>query len=321
MFIGGEGMLIDLHCDTILECHLSNGKRELRSSDLCVDIEKMKRAGTLAQVFALYVDLKWKDNPMQNCMNLLDLFYNELEKNKDTISFAGSYEDIMNNKSEGKMSALLSIEEGGALNGSIANLRNFYRLGVRLITLLWNYPNQIGYPNFEFKHKDEGLTEFGLEVVAEMNKLGMVIDVSHLSDQGFYDVAQHSKRPFVASHSNARACTMHERNLTDDMIKVLAEKGGVMGLNVESFFLNEGKPTALSTVGDMVRHLKHIKNIGGIDVMAIGTDFDGTMHTSEIANIGEIEKLTDALKKSSFSEDEIEKIYYKNALRVIKEVL
>ena len=314
-------MLIDLHCDTILECHLSGGKRELYKSDLCVDIEKMKKAGTLAQVFALYIDMKGSENPMQTCMDMLDLFYNELNKNKDTVAFAACYEDIEKNQRAGKMSAMLSIEEGAAINGSIANLRNFYRLGVRLMTLLWNYPNQIGYPNFQFEHKDKGLTEFGIEVVEEMNKLGMLIDVSHLSDKGFDDVARLSKQPFVASHSNSRACTMHDRNLTDDMIKILAEKGGIMGLNIESFFLNEKEPTAISTVVDMVRHLKHIKNIGGIDVMAIGTDFDGTMHTSEIAHIGEMEKLSAALKVNQFTQEEIDKIYYKNALRIIKEVL
>ncbi|HYE11261.1 MAG TPA: dipeptidase [Patescibacteria group bacterium] len=314
-------MLIDLHCDTILECHLSGGKRELYSSDLCVDIQKMKKAGTLAQVFALYVDMKGPNDPMQNCLDMLDLFYNELDKNKAVVAFAACYEDIEKNKREGKMSAMLAIEEGAAIHGSIANLRNFYRLGVRLITLLWNYPNQIGYPNFGFVNKDKGLTEFGMEVVAEMNRLGMLIDVSHLSDGGFYDVAKLSSKPFVASHSNARACTMHERNLTDDMIRILAEKGGIMGLNIESFFLNEGEPTTVSTVGDMVRHLKHIRNIGGIDVMAIGTDFDGTMHSSEIAHIGEMDKLLSALKQNGFSEEEIDKIYYKNALRVIKDVL
>jgi membrane dipeptidase len=189
------------------------------------------------------------------------------------------------------------------------------------MTLLWNYENQLGYPNFQIEHKDKGLKEFGIQVVEEMNRLGMLIDVSHLSDGGFYDVAKYSKQPFVASHSNARECTMHLRNLTDDMIRVLAEKGGIMGLNFESFFLNEGEPTALSTVEDMIRHLKHIRNVGGIDVMAIGTDFDGTMHSSQIAHLGEMEKLTVALKKNRFSEEEIDKIYYKNALRIIKQVL
>lgn len=314
-------MLIDLHCDTILECHLSKGKRVLKSSDLCVDIEKMKKADSLAQVFALYVNMKGTDNPMQETMDMLDLFYNELDKNSDAVSFAASYQDIENNRKAGKLSAMLSIEEGAALNGSLTNLRNFYRLGVRLMTLLWNYENQLGYPNFKFEHQDKGLKEFGLEVVAEMNRLGMLIDVSHLSDGGFYDVAKHSKVPFVASHSNARACTHHARNLTDEMIKVLAEKGGVMGLNFESFFLNQGEPTTHSSIEDMLRHLVHIKNVGGIAVMAIGTDFDGISHTAEVAHLGEMPKLAEAMKNNGFTEAEIDQIYYKNALRVIKEVL
>lgn len=318
---GVDIVLIDLHCDTILECHLSRGKHLLRQNELCVDIERLRKADSLAQVFALFVDMKTEENPMQNCLDMLDLFYNELDNNKDIISFAASYEDIQRNKAEGKLSAMLSIEEGAALNGSIANLRNYYRLGVRLMTLLWNYPNKLGYPNYKFEHKDKGLTEFGIEVVEEMNRLGMLIDVSHMSDEGFYDVARLSAKPFIASHSNSRACTNHARNLTDDMIKLLAEKGGVMGLNFESFFLCSGEPTKISTIEDMIRHLKHIKKVGGVEVMAIGTDFDGTSHTSEIPNIGEMGMLADALLKNGFTEEEVDKIYYKNALRVIKEVL
>lgn len=314
-------MLIDLHCDTILECHLSRGKRMLKKSDLCVDVEKLQKADSLAQVFALYVDMKATDNPMQHTMDMLNLFYRELELNEAVIAFAASYEDLERNKKAGKMSAMLAIEEGAALNGSIDNLRSFYKLGVRFITLLWNYSNQLGYPNSKYEHKDKGLTEFGMEVVEEMNRLGMLIDVSHLSDGGFYDVAKLSKAPFVATHSNARAITSHSRNLTDEMIKLLAEKGGVMGLNFESYFLNLGEPTTVSTVEDMIRHLKHIKNVGGIEVAAIGTDFDGTTHTSEIANIGEMDKLSSAMKKNGFSEEEIDKVYYKNALRLIKDVL
>lgn len=314
-------MLIDLHCDTILECHLSEGKRVLRNSDLSVDLEKLKKADSLAQVFALYVDMKGTDNPMQYCMNMLDLFYSELERNKDFIAFAANYQDIQRNRTNHKMSAMLAIEEGAALNGSISNLRNFYRLGVRFMTLLWNYENELGYPNFKFEHTDKGLKEFGIEVVEEMNRLGMLIDVSHLSDEGFYDVVRFSKKPFIATHSNARACTNHARNLTDDMIRALASKGGVMGLNFESFFLNPGEPTTFSTIDDMIRHLKHIRKIGGIEVMAIGTDFDGITHTCEVAHMGEMEKLASALKKNGFNEEEVDKIYYKNALRLIKEVL
>ncbi len=314
-------MLIDLHCDTILECHLSEKRQRLYKNELCVDLEKMKKADSLAQVFALYVDMKSTDNPTQYALDMLDLFYNELDNNQEIIGFAATAQDIDKNRSQGKLSAMLAIEEGAVLGGSIANLRNFYRLGVRFLTITWNYPNQLGYPNFLFEHQDKGLTEFGREVAAEMNRLGMLIDVSHLSDAGFYDVAKLSKQPFIATHSNARACTPHPRNLTDDMIRLLADKGGVMGLNFESFFLNAGEPTIHSSIEDMLRHLKHIRNIGGIEVMAVGTDFDGTTHTAEIANMGEMDKLAEAMKKNGFSEEEVDHIYYKNAWRLIKEVL
>lgn len=191
-------------------------------------------------------------------------------------------------------------------------------MGVRAITLTWNYPNEIGYPNTNYEHKDKGLTSFGEEVVHEMNRLGMLIDVSHLSDQGFYDVARLSSKPFIASHSNARAIKNHSRNLDDNMIKTLSEKGGVMGICFERDFLGESEKARIE---DMIKHIKHIKNIGGIDVIALGSDFDGCHPDGEISNIGEIEKLSYALKDNNFTEDEIDKIFYRNALRVIKDVL
>ena len=197
-------------------------------------------------------------------------------------------------------------------------MRNFYRLGVRLLTLTWNYPNELGFPNALTECRDKGLTEFGREVVAEMNRLGMLVDVSHLSDQGFYDVAATSSHPFVASHSNARSITGHTRNLTDDMIRILAEKGGVTGLTFARSFLAE-PPNC--RVEDMVRHVKHIYQVGGIDVIAIGSDFDGTKPPLEVANSSEIGKLITGLAKAGFSDEDLEKICYLNAARVIREVL
>ena len=204
------------------------------------------------------------------------------------------------------------------LNGSLYNLRNFYRLGVRLITLTWNFPNEIGYPNCKPEFVYRGLTSFGQEVVREMNNLSMIIDVSHLSDKGFYDVSSISKNPFVASHSNSRSITNHPRNLTDEMIKILAEKGGVTGINFEKSFLGENIPAKVS---DMILHIKHIRDVGGIDVIGIGSDFDGIALQSEISDIAEMDKLVHELNKNGFSDDEIEKIFYKNILRVIKDTL
>lgn len=310
--------VIDLHCDTILRCMEDEERFGIAENEFSVDINKLKEANSLAQFFALYVDLKEFEDPFIYCMKMADKFFRELEKNKELIKIAKNYKEMIENKEQGKLSAFLTIEEGGVLKGEIENLRSLYQLGVRLITLTWNYPNEIGFPNCEAQYRQQGLTTFGKEVVKEMNSLGMIIDTSHLSDKGFYDVAKLSSKPFVASHSNARSVTSHSRNLSDEMIKILAGKGGVMGINFEKLFLGT---EPLSRVEEMVTHINHIKNVGGIDVIAIGTDFDGISNGLEIENIGQINKLILGLQRNHFSEAEIEKMLYKNAMRVIKDVL
>jgi membrane dipeptidase len=309
--------IIDMHCDTISKLCECKGTC-LRKNDFCVDIEKLKKGNYAAQFFAMFIYLKNGKDPLETCLHMIDRCYVELDKNRNDIQIAKNYDDMVENQSEEKISAFLTIEEGAAIKGKVENLRNFYRLGVRLMTLTWNFPNEIGYPNCKEEFMNKGLTDFGKEVVFEMNRLGMIIDTSHLSDGGFYDVAKLSKKSFVASHSNARAVTDHSRNLTDDMIKILSEKGGVMGINFEKNFLgNDG----MSRVEHMVKHIKHIKNVGGIDVIALGTDFDGISPELEIKDAGEMDKLIFALQKSGFSEDDIEKILYKNTMRVIKDVM
>ena len=317
---GGSLMpIIDFHCDTIMKLMDEKGRSILKENNFSVDIYKLKKAKSLAQFFALFIELDMVEDPLEYCLLMVDKFYEQIDKNSTDIALATNYHDLMDNMNKGLVSAFLTIEEGGVLKGKIEELRNFYRLGVRLITLTWNFPNELGFPNKNEEDRNKGLTSFGYEVVSEMNALGMLIDVSHLSDGGFYDVAKCSKKPFVASHSNARAVSNHPRNLTDDMIRILARKGGIMGINFEKHFLGHNE---LSRVEDMISHITHIKKVGGIDCISIGTDFDGISNQGlEIKNIGEIDKLSIALSKNNFSEDEIEKIFYKNAIRVIKEVL
>lgn len=310
--------VIDFHCDTIHELLKSEKDSNLYKNNLSVDIEKMKKGNSLAQFFALYINSEKTNNPLDTCLKMLDKFYIELNKNKKYLSLATNYNDITKNNLENKISAFITIEGGEALNGSLYNLRNFHRLGVRLITLTWNFPNEIGFPNCKEEYMSKGLTTFGIELVKELNRLCMLIDVSHLSDKGFYDVAKFSKKPFLASHSNSRTITNHPRNLTDDMIKILSEAGGVIGINFEESFLGANSPARIS---DMVKHIKHIKNVGGIEVISLGSDFDGIDVPSEIENIAQMGKLIDELKKNSFSEEDIEKIFYKNSLRIIKDVL
>ncbi|MGI6092880.1 MAG: dipeptidase [Negativicutes bacterium] len=309
---------IDLHCDTIMGLMEAGPEVTLKNNNLKIDVSKLKAGGALAQFFALFIDIKECENPLEYGLKMLDRFYNEIENNSADLALALNYQDFRRNSLENRISAFLTIEEGGVLKGEMANLRNFYRLGVRLITLTWNYPNELGFPNIKEEYRSRGLTPFGCAVVSEMNRLGMIIDVSHLSDQGFYDVARLSSKPFVASHSNARSVTNHSRNLTDDMIRVLAEKGGVVGINFARDFLGSQD---ISRINDMVKHIKHIIDVGGIETAAVGSDFDGIDPELEIIDFSEMKKLADALEQNNFNSGQIDKICHANALRVIKDCL
>lgn len=310
--------VIDLHCDTI--DLLINNNQSLNSNNLCIDIEKLKKANSLCQTFALFVDLKSVNSPYEYCIKMYEKFLSEITLNKNDIALAKNYNDILKNEKNNKISALLSIEEGGVLEGDIKKLEKFYDLGVRTITLTWNYENEIGYPNFFEETKNKSLKDFGIELIEKMNELGILIDVSHLSDGGFYDILKHSKVPFIATHSNSRTITNHNRNLTDDMIKKISSVGGVIGINFCSYFLND-RIDNFSSIDDIINHIKHIKNIGGIDCLGIGSDFDGITSKVEIEDISKIDKLYYRLKKESFTEYDIEKIFYKNSLRLIKDVM
>ena len=319
--------VIDMHCDTmkaILDNRDIGKNTNLKNNNLTVDIEKMKQGDYMLQVFAAYTNIKEGDS-LVNVLRTIDLFHNEIEANKDDIGIVLTYNDILKNIEQNKMSALLSIEEGACCKGNIQLLRNFYRLGVRMMTLTWNYENELGFPNEIIDDKlvlDRGLKKAGFEFIEEMENLGIIIDVSHLSDAGFYDILNNTKKPFVASHSNSRSICGHRRNMTDDMIKKLANRGGVMGLNFYSCFLNNNSTDDdMSKIDDMIDHVKHIKNIGGIEVIGLGSDFDGIDCKVEIENASKMQILAEKMKKEGFTENEVEHIFYKNVLNLFKEIL
>ncbi|SHI32923.1 membrane dipeptidase [Clostridium cavendishii DSM 21758] len=308
---------IDFHCDTA-SILLEKKDKNILDSDLKVDIKKLKKAGALAQFFALFIEVNNGESYNKKCIDMLNNLEEQINENNDKIEICTNIEEYNKVKNSGKIGAFLTIEEGEAIEGDLKNLRYFKDRGVSLMTLTWNFENKIGYPNCSEKFRDKGLKNFGIEVIEEMNSLGMIIDVSHLSDGGFLDVAKYSKYPFVASHSNARNLCNHSRNLTDDMIRILSNKGGVTGINFCAYFLGNSK---VAMISDMVEHIKHIKNIGGIDCIALGSDFDGIDNEVEIKDISEMSSLAHALLKNGFTEAEIDKIFYKNSERIIKDVL
>lgn len=324
--------IADMHCDTVLGL-LEDPKRNLKENDLCVDLKKLVNANSIVQNFALFTDQKVKEIPEYQTMLLYDRFSSELEKYSDVIKQVRTYDEIIENKEKGILSALLTLEDGGVCFNDLAMLRNYYRMGVRMITLTWNYPNGIGFPNLnmgtiqDYKQPVNlqqidtvhGLTDFGIQYIQEMERLGIIIDVSHLNDAGFYDVLRYTKKPFVASHSNSRSVCNVARNMSDDMILQLAKRKGVMGINFCGGFLKEDSNE--SRIEDMVKHIEYIRDLAGIDVIGLGTDFDGINSILEIEDISQMHKLETALYEHGFTKQEVEKIFYKNVLRVYKEIL
>ena len=319
--------VVDMHCDTIGELWKAEkaGKPiSLRSNSLHIDLEKMQKGDYLLQNFAMFVFLGREKDPLVNVLEMIDVYNRAMAENADLIAPVLKYEDIEKNRAAGKLSGMLTIEEGAVLKGNPYVVRSLYQLGVRMLTLTWNFENEIGYPNTIVKAKNYdpsrhyGLKPEGIEIVREMNRVGMIVDVSHLGDDGFWDVAKYCDGPFVASHSNARAVCNHTRNMTDDMIRTLADKGGVMGLNFCGDFLN---PNGKSRVEDMVRHAKHIINIGGSDILGLGTDYDGIDGDLELDHCGKMPLLAQEMEHQGFSTQQIEKIFHGNVLRLYREVL
>ena len=406
--------VIDMHCDTLgglLSRREAGNPASLRRNEFHVDLERMKESHYLVQNFAMFVPLRPEEDPWERMLAMYRIYQEEMERNRDMIAPVLAFSDIAGNEAAGKLSALLTVEEGAVCKGQVEKLRELHQMGVRMITLTWNFVNEIGHPNFneglkekmkaametwksleegkvqqEQLHQEQqeqlhlvqqgqphmeqqgqphmaqqgqphmaqqeqprqeewetarlaaqaaydaymhtpnltgGLTEKGKELVAEMENLGIIPDVSHLSDAGFYNVLAVTKKPFVASHSDARAVCPNVRNMTDDMIAKLSERGGVMGLNFCADFLEE-KPLGEEnpgTIAAVVRHAKHIVNVGGIDVLGLGSDYDGIPTHRELPGAQSMGRLWDAFHDAGFSEGELDKIFYGNVLRVYKDTL
>jgi membrane dipeptidase len=307
---------IDLHCDTAGRMLYEN--QGLKNNNFKVDIQKLKKGGATAQVFAFFIDIGEVNEPTVEFEIMYNNFIKELEKNKIDIELVTNIHELRESEKLGKIGAFLSIEEGEVLRGKVENIQRVYDKGIRFITLTWNYKNTLGYPNYQYIYKDKGLTKLGIEMLDEMERVGIIPDASHLSDGGFYDLIMRCKKPFIVTHSNSRKLTNHSRNLTDEMIKLLSNKGGVMGINFCSDFIGKNKVTSID---DMIKHITHIKNVGGIDVISLGSDFDGIENEVEIKDASKMGDLYCHLSKAGFTDDDVEKIYYKNSLRIFNENL
>lgn len=343
-------MIADLHCDTISKLRDYRLKRisavlqedvlehfeatDVRSENQAglwqnpfhLDIRRMKNAGYMLQNFAVYIDSQLDTDVYGAYREMYADFKEEIEKNREHIRQVFSYSDIELNRQEGRMSAILTVEEGQVAD-SVERLDTLYRDGVRLITLTWNHKNAIGCPNcirpdgtqsLSVPNTENGLTPYGFDLIHRMEEKHMMIDVSHLSDRGFYDVYENTEKPFLASHSNAREVTWHVRNLTDDMIRKIAERGGVIGVNFETSFLGKPKDCGIAAV---LRHADHIRKIGGEDCLAIGSDFDGIKGNPELKGVQDMKLLSDALQKAGWKQSVIDKMLWENTMRFYREIL
>ena len=320
----------DMHSDTIYE--LLKGRRAgekmyLRENTLHMDLQRMKQADYLLQNFAMFVELGKCENPYEEAKAEYAVFSEEIKNNQDLISQVFCYEDILKNKEAGKLSALLTIEEGEVCLGEIEKLEEFYQLGVRMMTLTWNYHNSLSTSAAGRKLKTPrnysgnraGLTETGIAFVERMEELGMIPDVSHMSDAGIEDMLHIAKKPFVASHSNARILCSHRRNLSDDFLKRMGEKGCVIGANFYSEFLREG--AVFSETEQIAEHILYMVDKAGMESVGLGTDYDGIDCALEMSDCSKIQMLVEVLKKRGMSESQLEQIFYQNVLRLYRELL
>ena len=329
----------DLHCDTLYrllgrEDTAGEPAVEAFAKDGgMLDLAKMRAGDYLLQCFACFVGLEESPDPLVSALREVDLFHRLLAAYPDDLVWVKSAADIDKLGEDGRIGAMLTIEEGAVCRDDLAILRDFYRLGVRMMTLTWNHQNGLGSPNITPDYNEDtwpvkdpgapGLTGVGREFVAEMERLHMIVDVAHLSDAGIRDLLAIATRPFAASHSNARACCPHLRNLPDELLRAMGEKGCLIGLNYCPAFLDDtpDRKHCVGSVAQMARHAKYILNLAGEDALALGSDFDGIGGELEITGAQDLPLLAEGFVNEGIPARVVEKIFYKNARRFFRENL
>lgn len=311
--------VFDLHCDTALALLGKTGNEagNLKHNSLHIDLDRAAKLEAYCQCFACFTtpDMQqWmKVSPIVVFERELATIQREVDKHKRMIRLAYCAEDVEANRDSGKMSAILTIEGPAGFDFDPELLENLHQIGFRMSTLGWNEKNVLTGSNVT----GGGLTDKGREYVKEAQRLGILVDVSHISDEGFWDIMEITQAPVVASHSNSRFVCNHSRNLTDDMFRAICQTGGVAGINQYAEFLGE-HPT-LDTVCDHVLHLLELDPDG--KHIALGGDLDGCEAFSEgFEGIQSYPSLAQRLLERGLTEDMIRDIFWNNALNVLRSV-
>lgn len=320
-------LTLDTHCDTpmFFPQGVDFGSRDPR---ILVDLHKMSEGHQDATIMVCYLPQPQQDETFSSKVDFdvngpteyADLIFDKIEtiveQNKQYLAIARTPADLYANKQQGRKSIMLGIENGLALDGHLDRLQHFAQRGIVYMTLCHNGDNDI-CDSARGNHTHNGISSFGQQVVREMNRLGILVDLSHAGEKSFYDALELSSQPIVCSHSSCRALCDHPRNLTDDQMRALAAKGGVMQITMyNGFLVKDGEATVL----DALRHLAHAIEVMGIDHVGIGTDFDGDGGVRGMANSSELLNFTRLLLARGYSEQDIEKIWGGNFLRVMTQV-
>ena len=352
---------VDTHIDTIQRVLIAHEDLAKRSTKGHADLPRLLEGGVNVPTFSLWVPTYFPGSEaVRRTLQLRDAMQSVIDANADKIELATSYADIQRITMANKIAAMLSAEGGHQIADDLAVLRMYYKLGIRSMTLT-HFRNNNWADSSTDKPAHNGLTDFGKQVVKEMNRLGMMVDISHVSDKTFYDTLAITTMPVIASHSSCRAISNVPRNMTDDMLRALAKNGGVVGINFAEGFINYkdvaavrktiarisngtppaggGKPlddyankefqeeymhpyTPIATIDDVVAHIDHAVKIAGIDHVGIGSDYDGiTGPPRGLEDISKMTALTAALLKHGYSEADVQKIRGGNFLRVIQQVM
>ena len=319
--IHSKAILADLHND-VLEIMAADPSYHLGvlNNKNHTDIPRMKTGGVDIQFFADWVSpSRYSNNPYEEALRMADIFKNEIELNSAEIEQAYNYEDAVRITSEGKIAGILAVEGGHAIENDLHKLKNLYDLGARYLTITWNNSMDWAVSAKDDRSKTVGLSDFGKDVIRTMDSLGMMIDVSHTGLKTIEDILQITDKPIIATHSGVRAILDHYRNLYDEQIIKIAESGGVIGVVFYPPFLTDGRT---ATIGTVIKHINYIVDLVGIDHVALGSDFDGIGDNivSRLNDVSNFPTLTEALLKSGYSRDDIEKILGGNVLRVLQSV-
>lgn len=297
----------DLHCDTITKLYDNSGR--LYSNNCAISLDQREAFEEWTQVFAIWIPrhLSGKD-AFNYYYNVKEKFFEEIKANQKYIQLFNS-----NSENDKNVRAILAVEGGSCLAGDINNLNILFEDGVKILTLMWNHESELGYAIEE----NNALKPFGKQVCKRMQELSMVIDVSHLPEKGFYDVAETVDCAFIASHSNAKKVCNHIRNLSNDQIKILVDRKGLIGLNFYKSFVSD-KHLHTPDISDLLKHIDHFLEQGAQDILCMGSDFDGCMTVKNISRVKDVVNLYEMMLKKNYSEDIINKIFFENANNFFK---